>query len=316
MFFHRENLSWTCHRGGGTTAMSPGEDLALTRAKERIGQVLEDEWVLDGVLGIGGAGCVYSGHGRNGRPVAVKILHPVYAEDPAIRERFRREALAANTVRHPGVVEVIDSGETEGGLVFLVMERLEGETIDRKAQRSGGVLRPSEVLAVADAVLDVLNAAHDRKVIHRDIKPQNLFMTQNGTIKLLDFGLAGFEAASPESRGQPEMRLGWAMGTPGYMPPEQARGEWKEVDERSDIWALGATMYSLMSGKIVHQADTSQAIMLATASVPVPSLATVAPSVPRAVVELVDRALAFSRAARFSEARTMRAAVQSALGNL
>jgi serine/threonine-protein kinase len=285
--------------------------------EQRIGRVLRDKWRLDRVLGIGGFGVVYAATHRNGKRVAIKLLHPGLSGYPEVRNRFLREAYAVNAVDHPGVVSVLDDDRDEDGAVFLVMDLLEGESLDERRALHGGTLPADEVLSIADQVLDVLCAAHEKGVIHRDLKPENVFLTKTGQVKLLDFGIAKLRGARGGGGGGSVVTIdGVAIGTPAFMPPEQARGRWEHVDERSDLWALGATMFNLLSGQMVHGDLTPQEALVACISQPAPSLTTVLPSAPRVLVELVDRALAFERDARFQSAREMQEAVRAAYHDL
>jgi serine/threonine-protein kinase len=287
------------------------EDVLKVRAEVREGTRLKDKWLLDALLGIGGVATVYAATHRNGSRAAIKILHPEYAGDPEIRGRFLREGYAANAVEHSGVVHVLDDDQTDDGLVFVVMELLSGETLEQRAGRHGGALPAVEVLVAAAGMLSVLAAAHGKSVFHRDLKPDNVFLTEEGALKVLDFGLARVRpplAATTRST----TRVGWMMGTPGFMPPEQVRGQWDQVDARSDLWAVGATMYALLTGRQVH-GDAPEDEALLAALQPVPSLGTVAPRLPAPVVAIVDRALQVERAARWQSAVEMREAVLSAL---
>ncbi|UQA55530.1 serine/threonine-protein kinase [Polyangium aurulentum] len=277
-------------------------------AEERLGRVLRDKWRLDRVLGAGGFGAVYAATHRNGKRVAIKILHRGLSVYPEVRDRFLREAYAVNAVDHPGVVSVLDDDVDEDGSIFLVMELLEGETLEDRRIRSGGKLDVFEVLSVADQVLDVLAAAHDKGVIHRDLKPENVFLQRTGQVKLLDFGIA----KQRRSRGNFVTMEGMMLGTPAFMPPEQARGKLDMVDERSDLWALAATLWSLLTGEPVHGDLTPQESLAACISRPAPSLATAVPGAPRPLVDLIDRALAFEREGRFQSAREMQQAVRLA----
>src|SRR4051794_30714386 len=159
-------------------------------AEKRVGQLLNNKWTIDKLIDVGGMAAVYQATHRNGKRVAIKMLHPFIAANADVRERFLREGYVANQVDHPGAVSILDDDLTTDGAPFLVMELLEGQSLDGWMQRSGEILPLPDVLAVADQVLDVLAAFHERNVIHRDIKPGNLFITQAGIVKVLDFGLA------------------------------------------------------------------------------------------------------------------------------
>ncbi len=278
-------------------------------AESRVGRVLNQKWRLDRLIDVGGMAAVYAAMHRNGNRVAVKVLHPTFPKKSNVRERFLREGYLANKVGHPGAVSVLDDDTAEDGTVFLVMELLEGESLEGLLQRSGGLLGWQHVLAVADQVLDVFAAAHDRGVIHRDIKPANLFLTKEGQVKVLDFGLARLKEADPKTA---LTGIGVVMGTTSYMPPEQARGKWDLIDGRTDLYALGAVMFRCLSGRVVHDADTPADRLVAAMTRPAPSLATVAPATPAPLVHVVDTALAFEMADRWPDARAMQRAVRQA----
>lgn len=275
------------------------------------GQWIKGKWHIDSLLGSGGVGTVFAVTHRNQSRAAIKILHADLASDPEVVGRFLREGYAANGVGHPGVVQVIDDDTTDDGLVFLVMELLDGETLEAHAQAAGGKLAIAEALLIADQVLAVLEAAHAKDIVHRDLKTENVFLCRDGAVKLLDFGLARIrEVGGPPRSGT---QLGAMMGTPGFMPPEQVRGRWDRVDARSDLWAVGATIYSLITGHRVHEVDPEHVDVFASATKPVPSLAEALPSAAPGVVALVDRALALRPDERWPSATAMRAALALAL---
>jgi eukaryotic-like serine/threonine-protein kinase len=290
----------------GIVSISQRDDELALRARARVGQVLKEKWRLDKLLGVGGMASVYAATHRNTSRVAVKMLHVEFSLDKNIRARFQREGYVANSVGHPGAVRVIDDDVADDGSVFLVMELLEGETVDARWARKGRKLPAEEVLAVADQLLDVLAGAHAHGIVHRDIKPENIFLTQEGIVKILDFGIARVQELAAGSNAT---RPGSSMGTPAFMPPEQALGRSHEVDARSDIWATGATMFTLLSGELVHQGATSNEQLVRAATAHAPSLASVLPDALPLLVEVVDRALQFEKADRWSTAAAMQEAI-------
>jgi serine/threonine protein kinase len=272
------------------------------------GVVLKEKWRIDALLGAGGVATVYAATHRNGKRVAVKVLHPHLASMPEVRERFLREGYVANQVEHPYAVSVLDDDVTEDGLVFLVMDLLDGESLQERLEREGQ-LSPNDVLVIADALLDVLSAAHEKGIVHRDIKPDNVYLLRNGGLRLLDFGIARLHEQRATKNAT---QSGAAMGTPSYMPPEQARGRWEMVDARSDLWAVVATMFALLTGRCVHEAETVNETLLLAMSRPAPPLASVLVDSPARVAAIVDRALAFEMQDRWSDAPSMRQGVQDA----
>ncbi|HSO36731.1 MAG TPA: protein kinase, partial [Labilithrix sp.] len=292
-------------------------------AQSRVGSRIKGKWRVDKLLGVGGMGAVYAATHRNGSRVALKILHPQLSVMGDIRARFAREGYVANAVNHPGVVRVLDDDETEDGAAFLVMELLEGETADARARRLGGRLPIEDALVIADGLLDVLTAAHASGIVHRDIKPENVFLTRDNAVKVLDFGIARLRAVTlgeemDDEHGQPQSmphlrtRTGVTIGTPAFMPPEQALGRTDEVDALSDLWAVGATLFALLSGRIVHDAKTHMEVVIAAATAQAKSLGAIVPDAPKALVEVVDRALAFRKEERWPSARAMQQAVRAA----
>jgi eukaryotic-like serine/threonine-protein kinase len=279
------------------------------RASARVGTELKQKYRLVRLIGSGGMASVYEAVHRNGHAVAVKVLHPHLSVDADLRTRFLREGYVANKVKHRGAVRVIDDDIAEDGSVFLVMELLEGETLEARWRRCGARLPQREVCELACQLLEVLAAAHDKGVVHRDIKPENLFLTGEGVLKVLDFGIARLhETTVPES----VTRTGHMIGTPAFMPPEQALGRSRQIDGQTDLWAVGATMFTLMSGRYVHEAETVAELLVFAASHPARPLAAVLPDVPPSIAALVDRALLFGKERRWPDARTMGAALVDA----
>jgi serine/threonine-protein kinase len=276
-----------------------------TRA--RVGTVLADKYRVEALIGEGGTAAVYRAVHRNGHRVAVKVLHPRLAVERAVRDRFLREGYVANKIEHPGVARVLDDCVLADGTAFLVMELLDGQALDERAKQGGGALSQAEVVRLALELLDVLAAAHVRGIVHRDVKPGNLLVTEDGGLKVLDFGLARAPGPEPVSR----TRTGAVMGTPAFMAPEQALGQTREVDAQTDVWAVGATIWNLLTGQYVHPAPTAEAMRVYAGSRPASPLARVAPSVNPGLAAVVDRALAFDKRNRWPSAAAMADALRA-----
>lgn len=288
-------------------------DPMVVRAQSRVGSTLREKWRLDVLLGVGGMAAVYAATHRNGSRVAVKILHPGMSTNSFVRERFMWEGYAANAVGHDGAVKVIDDDEGDDGSLYLVTELLDGETLEERRMRLGGRLPQEEVLLFTDQVLDVLIAAHAKGIVHRDLKPENVFLTRSGKMKVLDFGLARLRELSASTNLTQD---GGMVGTPAYMAPEHARGLSEQVDERSDIWACGATMFCLLSGRGVHDGRDGSELLANAMARPSPALLSVAPDVEEVVARVVDRALEFSSDMRWPGAGEMQNAVRQAYERL
>ena len=273
----------------------------------RVGTVVNGKWTIDERIGSGGMATVYAATHRNGHRVALKMLHTQLSRDESTRARFLREGYVANAVGHPGVVKVQDDGVTEDGCAFLVLDLLEGENIETRRLRCGGVLPEGEVLGIADQALDALGAAHDKGIVHRDIKPDNIFFCNDGRVLILDFGLARMKSLSTETTG-----TGITIGTPEFMPPEQAKGRRDEVDARSDVWGFGATLFTALTGKYVHDASTLHEQLIASATLQPRSVRELAPHVSPALAVVIDRALELSKTDRWQSAREMLRALRGA----
>jgi serine/threonine protein kinase len=268
------------------------------------GAVLSGKYRIDGVLGEGGMAVVYAvTHLRNTARLAVKVLHEASALKGNIRARFVREGKVANSVNHPGAVQMIDDGIAEDGSPYLVMEHLNGVSVDALSSRA---IPLNAALNIAYQVLDVLRAAHENGIIHRDIKPANLFVLRNGRVKVLDFGISRLHDGAEPFDSQ---ATGSVMGTPFFMAPEQARADASEIDTRTDLFAVGATLFTLISGKYLHTGEDSRQVMVQAATQCARSLASVAPGTPQAVVDLVAKAVAYDSAARWGSAQAMQEAV-------
>jgi formylglycine-generating enzyme required for sulfatase activity len=301
---------WTDEDWLRKVARAPAVDPRSTHpedeAERRIGTVLKSRYRLDRVLGIGGMATVYAATHRNLDEVAIKILHPSLSANQDVSARFLREGYVANTVQHPGVVRVLDDDIADDGCAYLVMDLLNGESLQARLRRLGR-FQVADVLAIAKGLLDVLVAAHAKGIIHRDLKPENLFMTDDGRLKVLDFGIARALAG-------PSVLMtdaGRVLGTPAFMAPEQARGQTAEIDAQTDLFACGATMFTLLSGHHVHEAASAEDLVRLAATTVARSVASVVPSLPPDVIALVDRALKFSKRDRWETALAMGSAVSA-----
>jgi serine/threonine-protein kinase len=285
-------------------------DELVDAAYTKVGTVLDDIWKLDAVLGVGATAAVYAARRRNGQQAAIKLLHTRYTHHENVRARLRREARVSKAIDHPGAVAIRGQGSCKRAGVFLVMELLEGETLDSYSRRRG-TLPANEALRIAYFMLDVLAKAHSKGIIHRDVKPENVFLTRTGHLKLLDFGVAGVRKG-PSDPGLTGTRT--LLGTPGFMAPEQALALHDEVDARSDVWSVGATVFTLLTNRSVHlEASTGNELLIYAATKPAPSLATVMPDAAPELVRCVDRALAFDKEDRWPSARAMQDAIRALL---
>ncbi|HVY49219.1 MAG TPA: serine/threonine-protein kinase, partial [Minicystis sp.] len=291
-------------------------------AEKRVGETFAG-YRLERVLGIGGMASVFLGRRQDGAAAALKLLHaPLNAVDE-VKVRFLREGsigeqLGAAT-QMPGLPRVYASGVAPDGTAYLVMELLAGEPLFDRMARAGRLSVP-EVLSIAEEVLDVLVVAHAHGVVHRDMKPENLHVLPDGRIKVLDFGIARVLEAVPSSiQGLPEMtatRTGITIGTTEYISPEQATGIVKDIDGRTDLFGLGATMFRLLSGQTVHGDLPLAEMLIAAATKQVAPLRSVARDVPHDVCAIVDIALAFDKTRRYPDADTMRRDVRAARAGL
>jgi serine/threonine protein kinase len=290
--------------------MPPARDMSedSRHPQARVGSTLGG-WRLESLLGSGGTSAVYAASDAHGARAAIKVLHRELAGDRAC-ERLVREAMVANLLADEGGVRILDHG-ADGGDHFLVMELLEGQTLAARAAAAGGRLSLDEVLRVAMEVLRILAAAHARGIVHRDVKPENIFLVAGGEVRILDFGLARVHESATASAAL--TGSGAMLGTPAFMSPEQALGRSREVDARTDVWCASATLFTLLTGRPVHEAETVGEAIVMAGSLAAPAVAARAPGLPRAVATVMDRALAFRNRDRFPDAGAMRRALLRAI---
>jgi serine/threonine protein kinase/Tfp pilus assembly protein PilF len=285
------------------------------RPEGRVGTIVGKKYRLDALLGVGGMAAVYSAtHTKNAARFAIKMLHSRHSTE-RMRTRFRREGFVANSVKHEAAVRIVDDALADDDTPFLVMDLLEGTTVHALWETRGHRFPATAVLSLTDALLAVLEVAHEKKIVHRDLKPGNLFLLPDGALRLLDFGIAHFHDGDGD---EPHTTAGTMFGTPAFMPPEQVlpRREDGDIDGRADIFATGATMFTLLSGAFVHDGQNGRELVVKAATQQARSLASVLPTAPRSLVDIVDRALKFERDDRWSCAAEMREAVVSCFREL
>jgi serine/threonine protein kinase/Tol biopolymer transport system component len=277
-----------------TLASEMAADSGSLRPGERVGA-----YVVERRLGSGGSGDVWRAHdARLGRDVAIKVLHRhVSADDDRLR-RFVDEARTAGALNHPNLLTVYDVGEHEGA-PFLVTECLEGTSL--RTRLDAGPLALDEALTVAIGAARGLMAAHARGIVHRDLKPDNVFLRSDRGVKILDFGLAKLVSpVAPPQPGAPRTGAGVIVGTAGYMAPEQVCGG--DVDARSDLFGLGATLYEMLGGERPFRGATPQAAIQASVATEPRELTSLNPEVPAALAAIVTRLLSKSPDERFHSA--------------
>ena len=243
---------------------------------------------------MGGSAAVYAATHRNGHRCALKVVHPSYSLAPAELERFRQEPYVANKVAHPGIVRIYDDGIDELGLPYFVMELLEGECMGSRLGRHQKS-SPGDVYLILEGALSVLAKAHQLGILHRDIKPSNLFVCKDGTLRVLDFGIARSDKLSQLTA------TGMVLGTPAFMPPEQALGQREALGPATDIFAVGATGLVLLHGRSLRSGNE-----LALAAIcPLPKAASVGIEAPRRFLDVLEKACSFDIARRYATADEM-----------
>ncbi|HEY3496283.1 MAG TPA: serine/threonine-protein kinase [Polyangiaceae bacterium] len=276
------------------------------------GTLIEHRYLVRRFIASGGVAQVYAAtHRITGREVALKMPRPDRERDPTVHERLLREGQASARARHPGVVEIVDAGE-HSGAPYLVFELLEGRTL-------GGLLAArgrfgwEEVAYAGLKIADIVGHCHGHGVVHRDLKPDNLFVLPSGTLtlKLFDFGIAQIEAPQPGQPGHKLTQQGSIVGTPEYMAPEALQMDAGQ-DRRVDVYSLGVILFELLSGSVPFEGRYADVIVRMSTQ-PLPSLAKLRPEVPANLIQVIERCLAKDPAARF---QTMGEVAQSLTGTL
>src|SRR5262245_13741759 len=287
-----------------TNTLCPVDGEALqTTADPLIGETLAGKYLIEELIKSGGMGSVYRGkHVLMDKRVAIKVLRPSLAVDDAVVARFSREAKAASRISHPHAVNVTDFGESENGVVFLVMEYLDGRTL-KEIIKNEGAISIGRTVEIIRQVSGALDAAHEQGVVHRDLKSDNIMLSEtNGGewAKVLDFGIAKIQ--QPE--GALDMDITAAnlvIGTPQYMSPEQCSHS-GPIDARSDVYSLGIIVYEMLAGRVPFTGESPTVIMMKQVQDEPPSILEARPHLPAEIASVVSRALAKEPADRFQSA--------------
>ena len=278
-----------------------------------IGKTLDGLYRVESLIGTGGMANVYkavvvaqSGPVPAGTEVAVKVLRQELMHDPDLVRRFKNESKAISLLNHPNIVKVYDVSVSDN-LQYIVMEYVDGMTLREYLNERGGKLTSRETVHFISQILKALDHAHRNGVVHRDIKPQNIMLLDNGQLRMMDFGIARV------SRAENQLTGGKAMGSVHYISPEQAKGE--ETDRKSDIYSVGVMMYEMLSGKLPFDADDVVEVALKQISDQPKSLQELNPTIPHGLVEITEKAMAKLPANRYASAAEMLDALNAFVDN-
>jgi serine/threonine-protein kinase len=269
---------------------------------QNIGRMLNDRYEILDVLGVGGMAVVYKAKcHRLNRLVAVKVLKPELAADKDIRSRFHDESKAVGMMSHPNIVNVFDVNQ-DGDMDYFVMELVDGITLKQYIHRRGGVLNWREALHFTVQILQGLDHAHSRGIIHRDVKPQNIMVLRDGSVKVADFGIATIQDAQRTVTGE-------ALGSVHYISPEQAKGS--AVDERSDLYSTGVVLYEMLTGRLPYEGDSPVAVAIQHInSIPL-APRELNPDIPVGMEQITMKAMAQDREMRYPNAQAMLADLET-----
>jgi serine/threonine-protein kinase len=299
--------------GAAEYAISP-EDGTLAQLVPEVRDLLQIQpapsaigpYHIEKELGRGGMGVVYRAKHSSGRSVALKVLHKEVASDPRLAVQFVREGRAASMAAHPGIVAVTDFGTLEDGRAYLVMDLVEGHSLETELTQ--GALKPLRAVQVALRIARVLEAAHVRGVIHRDLKPSNVFIGPDDAAKIMDFGSA--KIASAFSDPASTLRE-FVLGTPNYMSPEQAQG--RDTDERTDLYALGCLLFRMVTGDVPYRGTTLMQTLFDHVSAPIPAVRSPYEPIPEVLEEAVHKAMAKRPDDRYQTAGEMATALDQVI---
>ncbi|NUP11410.1 MAG: protein kinase [Polyangiaceae bacterium] len=281
----------------------------MSAAQQLVGAVFNGRWRLARLIGEGGMGAVYEAHGtRNEGTRAIKVLHPEFIAEDQILSRFMAEAQAVRQLQHPNIAQIYDQGRAEDGTPYLIMELLQGAPLS-SFMHPGRPLASAQAAGILLGVLQALTVAHSRGVVHRDLKPDNLFLVPDGrgnhVVKVLDFGIA--KVMDVAGGMGSKTKTGVLLGTPGYMSPEQIKNS-KAVDPRSDLWSCAVIFYEMMTGREAFPAENEFTRLTLVLTQEIKPIGEVAPQL-SAWGSFFKRALSKDAAGRFQSAQEMAQAV-------
>lgn len=267
-----------------------------------IGKRLDGRYSIESLVGVGGMANVYRGTDlKTGNQIAVKVLKDEFLDNEELVRRFKNESKAISILSHPNIVKVYDVSVTDK-LQYIVMEYVDGITLKEYLKQRGGALTWKETVHFATQILSALQHAHSKGIIHRDVKPQNIMLLADGSIKMMDFGIARF------SRAQSQTVSDKAIGSVHYISPEQAKGE--RTDARTDIYSVGVMLYEMLSGRLPFDGDGAVSIAIMQISEKPKPLAEIAPQTPAGLRQITEKAMEKDPNKRYQSAQEMLAAIE------